>query len=158
MTARRRHWGVRAERWLDLGLDEDLATAIAVLPDLVITPRSPRPRARSSRDVVEVGEVFAGLGTRLPLEALQARLGMIEPDGRWQRWQHRGLADDLRRTLQPRRRPRAAGVAGRDRRPTRSRRSWRPAPAPTPAPRSWPARWSGCRSRTSTRSRWRCAP
>ncbi|MEE8602239.1 NAD-glutamate dehydrogenase [Euzebya tangerina] len=86
-----------AQRWVDLGIDEQVAEDIALLPSLSLVPGISATAARSGRSVADCGEVYALLAARLPIEGLSHRLQRYEPHGRWERGQHRGLIDDLRR-------------------------------------------------------------
>ena len=86
----------RAARYADLGLDVELAEAIAGLGDLSSVP-DVAAVARSSRQPVRhVADVFFLLTEALPLDVLGSALAAIDPQGNWERWQHRGLLDDLR--------------------------------------------------------------
>jgi glutamate dehydrogenase len=49
------------------------------------------------RSVTDVVEAFADLDTELALPALEGHLRLLQPTGRWERWQVRALFDDLRR-------------------------------------------------------------
>jgi glutamate dehydrogenase len=91
-AARRR----RAERYLDLGIDETLVEQLTLLSDLVITPDVAALAAEVGRPVQHVADVFFRVNEALPLDYLHERLREITPSGRWQRWQHRGMLDDLR--------------------------------------------------------------
>jgi glutamate dehydrogenase len=86
-----------ADRWIDLGIDEDLAERVAALPALTLVPGIALTARSSGRSVEDCGRVYALVAERLPLEQLGRRLREVEPAGRWQRAQHRGLVDDLRR-------------------------------------------------------------
>ena len=85
----------RGARWVDLGVDEALVARIAVLRDLLLVPSIAAAARRSGRPVREVAEVVAYVADRLPLELLHRRHRAYAPSGRWQRAQHRGIADDL---------------------------------------------------------------
>ncbi len=86
-----------AERWIDLGIDETVAEGIAALPALTLVPGIALTARRSGRTVAECGRVYEIIAERLPLEQLNSQLRAFEAHGRWERGQHRGLVDDLRR-------------------------------------------------------------
>jgi glutamate dehydrogenase len=86
-----------AERWIDLGIDEALAEEVAALPSLTLVPGIASTARQSGRSVESCGRVYALVAEQLPLEQLGRRIREVEPSGRWQRAQHRGLLDDLRR-------------------------------------------------------------
>ena len=86
-----------ARRWIDLGIEEQLAEDIALLPSLGLVPGISATAQRSGRTVSACGRVYALLAARLPIAPLSTRLQSYEPHGRWERGQHRGLTDDLRR-------------------------------------------------------------
>lgn len=85
-----------AERWIDLGIDEEVATRMAALPALMLVPGIAVTARSAHRSVADCAAVYEGLARHLPLEQLNAGLMAYEPHGRWQRGQHRGLIDDLR--------------------------------------------------------------
>ncbi len=87
----------QAGRWIDLGIEEDLAESFARLGHLTLVPGIAATARTSGRSVADVGEVYARVAERLPLEQMHGRLQRFEAHGRWERWQHRGLVDDVRR-------------------------------------------------------------
>jgi glutamate dehydrogenase len=91
-AARRR----RAERYIDLGIDDELAEELTTLTDLVITPDVAALATETGRPVLDVADVFFRVHEALPLEYMNERLKEIEPVTRWERWQHRGMLDELR--------------------------------------------------------------
>jgi len=84
------------ERYLDLGIEDGLAVSVAGLDDLSMVPDVAAVARATDRSVLEVAQAFLQLGEELPLDALSRRLERVKPEGHWQRWQHRGLADELR--------------------------------------------------------------
>ncbi|MGH8884027.1 MAG: NAD-glutamate dehydrogenase [Egibacteraceae bacterium] len=84
-----------AQRYEDLGLESELANRIACLPDLEIVPDVAAVARASRQPVPHVYEVFVGLASALPFDLLRDRLARLKPDGHWERWQHRGLLDEL---------------------------------------------------------------
>jgi glutamate dehydrogenase len=92
-----RHRGSRtlAQRYDDLGLDPDVAQRLAILPDLQLVPDVAAVARASGRSVPHVWEVFVGLAAALLVDLLHQRLRRITPVGRWERWQHHGLFDEL---------------------------------------------------------------
>lgn len=97
LPARRRTITETAERWIDLGIDEDLSERIAALPALTLVPGIALTARRSGRSVAECGRVYELVAERLPLQPINSRLRRFDARGRWERGQHRGLVDDLRR-------------------------------------------------------------
>jgi glutamate dehydrogenase len=93
----RAQWRSGAERWIDLGIDEEAALHIAVLPALTLVPGVAATARASGRRTIDCGRVYDLLAERLPLQQLITRLMAVEPHGRWERGQHRGLLDDIRR-------------------------------------------------------------
>ncbi|MGI9018920.1 MAG: NAD-glutamate dehydrogenase [Euzebya sp.] len=85
------------ERWIGLGIDEDLAEQIAALPALTLVPGIALTSRHSGRTVVDSGQVYELLAERLPLGQMNSRLREYQAHDRWERGQHRGLVDDLRR-------------------------------------------------------------
>ena len=86
----------RAARYADLGLEPELAEAIAGLADLASVPDIAAVARSSRQPVRHVADVFFLLTEALPLDELGSALAAIDPQGHWERWQHRGLLDDLR--------------------------------------------------------------
>ncbi|MPZ72658.1 MAG: hypothetical protein GEU74_05410 [Nitriliruptorales bacterium] len=84
------------DRYFDLGVEEDLAQRILALRDLTLVPDVAAVARRNDQPFDLVAAVFFGLTDALPLGRLATRLRDITPDGPWDRWQHRGLVDDLR--------------------------------------------------------------
>ncbi len=86
----------RSERYVDLGIPEELAEELTLLSELVITPDVSVLAQQVGRPVRHVADVFFRVNEALPLNYLFERLREFSPRGRWERWQHRGLLDDLR--------------------------------------------------------------
>ena len=86
----------RAVRYTDLGIEPDLAERIAALAELTLVPDVATVARTSRQPVRHVCDVFFSLSDALPLDTLNARLLQIAPTGHWERWQHRGLTDELR--------------------------------------------------------------
>ena len=84
------------ERYLDLGVDENLAQRILALRELTLVPDVAAVARDHDQPFDHVAAVFFGLTDALPLGRLGTRLAQITPAGPWDRWQHRGLVDDLR--------------------------------------------------------------
>ena len=94
-SGRLRH-SAQLDRYLDLGVERELALNIAALRDLTLVPDVAAVSRGMGHSVDHVAQVFFELTDGLPLTRLAARLRTVEPDGHWMRWQHRGLLDDLR--------------------------------------------------------------
>jgi glutamate dehydrogenase len=94
--ARRAEQSRRAERYIDLGIDESLAERLTLLSDLTITPDVAALAREVDRSFADVADVFFRVNEALPMDYLRERLEDVEPHGRWERWQHRGLLDELR--------------------------------------------------------------
>ncbi|MGI8575918.1 MAG: NAD-glutamate dehydrogenase [Egibacteraceae bacterium] len=86
----------RAERYAQAGLSKELAERLIGLEQLALVPDMAELARRHGHDVADVTDVFFAIAEALPLDRLTTRLLQIEPDGHWQRWQHRGLVDELR--------------------------------------------------------------
>jgi glutamate dehydrogenase len=84
------------ERYLDLGVDDQLAQRILALRELTLVPDVAAVARLHDQPFDHVAAVFFGLTDALPLGRLGTRLADITPEGPWDRWQHRGLVDDLR--------------------------------------------------------------
>ena len=84
-----------AQRYDDLGLEPELANRIACLPGLQLVPDVAAVVRASHQPVPYVYEVFVILASALPFDVLRDRLARVKPDGQWERWQHRGLLDEL---------------------------------------------------------------
>ncbi len=91
-----RRRGDRVERFLDLGIEAEVAERVVGLGELTLVPDVAAVARSSGQQVRHVAEVFFRLTDLLPFDALGRRLRTIEPTGHWERWQHRGLLDDLR--------------------------------------------------------------
>jgi glutamate dehydrogenase len=91
--ARRR---ARVSHYTGLGVDDELAERIVSLGDLAMVPDVAEVGRRSGAEVRHVAELFTHLSEVLPFEKLYLRLSEIEPASRWERWQQRGLLDELR--------------------------------------------------------------
>lgn len=86
----------RVGRWVDVGLEDDLAERIATLRALTIAPDVAGVARRQSRDVHTVADAFVMVTEMLPLEVLHTYLEDVTPVGNWERWQLRALVDELR--------------------------------------------------------------
>ncbi|MGI8876591.1 MAG: NAD-glutamate dehydrogenase [Egibacteraceae bacterium] len=84
------------DRYVDLGIPDDLAAEIVVAGDLAITPDVAEIARATGRSARQVADVFFRVSEALPMELLARLLSDTEPEGHWQRWQHRGLLDELR--------------------------------------------------------------
>jgi glutamate dehydrogenase len=94
--ARRADRRRRADRYVDLGIDEDLADELTTLADLVITPDVAGLARDAARPVRDVADVFFRVNEALPMDFLQQQIRAVEPTGRWERWEQRGMLDELR--------------------------------------------------------------
>ncbi|MDX1621287.1 MAG: NAD-glutamate dehydrogenase, partial [Nitriliruptorales bacterium] len=100
--SQRSHRIERAQRLLDDLVEEDLARYLACTRDLMMAPdiadvlRSIGTDGK--RDAATVADAFLRLSSALSIDQLTRHLGSVDPDGRWSRWQHGGLANDLRET------------------------------------------------------------
>ncbi len=92
----RDEWRARVERYVDLGIDPDLAQRVVGLGALTLVPDVAAVARDAGQPVRHVGEVFFRLTDTLPLDTLGRLLADVRPEGHWERWQHRGLLDDLR--------------------------------------------------------------
>ncbi|MEO2104959.1 MAG: NAD-glutamate dehydrogenase domain-containing protein [Actinomycetota bacterium] len=86
-----------ATRWVDLGIEDDLADRLARLSALTVVPGVAATARQTDRGLTDIGVVYQLVAERLPLEQMTRSLKAYEPHGRWERWQHRGLVDDVRR-------------------------------------------------------------
>jgi glutamate dehydrogenase len=86
----------QVDHFVDLGLGSDLAERVVTLGQLAFVPDVAAVARDSGEDVVRVAQVFVRLSELLPLEPLHQRLARVKPSGQWERWQHRGLVDELR--------------------------------------------------------------
>jgi glutamate dehydrogenase len=84
------------QQYIDLGVDETLAQRILALRELTLVPDVAAVARAGNHAFDMVAEVFFELTDRLPLDELGSVLTSVTPHGHWQRWQHRGLLDDLR--------------------------------------------------------------
>ncbi|MGH8909171.1 MAG: NAD-glutamate dehydrogenase domain-containing protein [Egibacteraceae bacterium] len=84
-----------AQRYEDLGVDPRVAQRVALLADLQLVPDVAAVARVSGQPVPRVWEVFVRLASALPLDVLRQRLRQITPRDQWERWQHRGLLDEL---------------------------------------------------------------
>ncbi|HUH06665.1 MAG TPA: NAD-glutamate dehydrogenase domain-containing protein, partial [Egibacteraceae bacterium] len=98
VTSGRRGAARRAEaaRLAGIGVHPALADQLASLGELGLVPDVAGVARSSGETVRHVTEVFLRLDEALPLNALHSRLERLTPSGHWQRWQHRGLIDELR--------------------------------------------------------------
>ncbi len=86
----------RVERYVERGIDPDVAERVVGLGVLTLVPDVAAVARSSGQPVRHVAEVFFRLTELLPFDALGRHLRGIQPAGHWERWQHRGLLDDLR--------------------------------------------------------------
>ena len=84
------------DRYVDLGVDEELAQRIVALRELTLVPDVAAVAHGNDQPFDRVAGVFFGLTDALPLGRLSTRLRDISPAGPWEHWQYRGLVDDLR--------------------------------------------------------------
>ena len=96
LGGRRLRHSQQLERYLDLAVPRDLAVRVTALRQLTLVPDVAAVARERGRPFDDVAEVFFLLTDALPLNRLGVRLRGIEPAGHWERWQHRGLLDDLR--------------------------------------------------------------
>ena len=82
---------------MDLGIEDDLADRLARLSALTVVPGVAATARQTDRSLTDIGVVYQLVAERLPLEQMTRSLKAYEPHGRWERWQHRGLVDDVRR-------------------------------------------------------------
>ncbi|MDX1657378.1 MAG: NAD-glutamate dehydrogenase [Nitriliruptorales bacterium] len=96
----RSHRLERGQRLIDDLVDEDMARYLACTRDLTMVPdiagvlRS--IDAVGSQDAATVADAFLRLSSELAIDKLGRHLSSFDPDPRWSRWQHGGLAADLR--------------------------------------------------------------
>jgi NAD-specific glutamate dehydrogenase len=86
----------RAKHYVERGVDAEVAERIVALADMTLVPDVAAVARASGQPVRYVTEAFVRISDAMPLDRLARRLRTITPDGRWERWQHRGLLDDLR--------------------------------------------------------------
>jgi glutamate dehydrogenase len=86
----------RAGRYVDLGIPEELAERIATMTDLAMVPDVAVLSQQLGQPVGHVAAVFFEIDEALPMEYLYRRLRAIDAVDQWERWQHRGLHDELR--------------------------------------------------------------
>jgi glutamate dehydrogenase len=86
----------RVRHYTDLGIEADLAERLGILEDLMAVPDIAEAARATGTSVERVAGVFFRLSEELPMNRLYERLMRLSPTGHWQRWQHRGLVDDLR--------------------------------------------------------------
>ena len=96
LTIRRGERRHRIAHYVDLGVDADVAERIVGLSDLTLVPDVAAVARSTGHPVRHVADAFVRVTEALPLDRLGRRLRTIGPEGHWQRWQHRGLLDDLR--------------------------------------------------------------
>ncbi len=84
-----------ARRYDDLGLEPELGNRIACLADLQLVPDVAAVARASHQPVPHIYEVLVRLASALPFDLLRDRLAHSVPDDQWERWQHRGLLDEL---------------------------------------------------------------
>ena len=93
---RRARSAPQLQQYVDLGVDEELALRIVALRELTLVPDVAAVARAEDHPFDLVAEVFFELTDTLPLNRLGAILAEVTPRGHWERWQHRGLLDDLR--------------------------------------------------------------
>ena len=93
--SRLRH-NVGLQHYLDLGVDEELALGVVALRELTLVPDVAAVARLGDHPFDHVAQVFFELTDALPLNRLGSRLRTINPEDPWERWQLRGLVDDLR--------------------------------------------------------------
>ena len=98
----------QAQRFIDAGVDPEIVDRIVGRADLSVVPDMAAVARRLDEQVDNVARAFSAISHELPLDRLHLRLQREEPDGHWERWQHRGLVDELR---QLRRRGAARAIA-----------------------------------------------
>ena len=86
----------QVERFVDAGVDPEIAERIVGRADLALVPDAAAVARRLDDEVDNVADAFLTISRELPLDRLHARLQDAEPEGHWERWQHRGLVDELR--------------------------------------------------------------
>ena len=86
----------RIGRWVDVGVEQDLAEEIALLAELTLAPDVAAVARRLERSVHAVADAFISVTDRLPLDTLHQKLQTVTPVGNWERWQTRALVDELR--------------------------------------------------------------
>ena len=93
--SRLRH-NVALQHYLDLGVEEELALGVVALRELTLVPDVAAVARGGDHPFDHVAQVFFELTDALPLNRIGSRLRGVTPEGPWERWQHRGLLDDLR--------------------------------------------------------------
>ncbi|HEY8338468.1 MAG TPA: NAD-glutamate dehydrogenase domain-containing protein, partial [Egibacteraceae bacterium] len=97
MPARRRAVrDARRQHYIDAGVDVALADRIATLGELTLVPEVAAVARATEQQVAHVAAVFLALSELLPLDRVQEAVSRVDPVGHWERWQQRGLTDDLR--------------------------------------------------------------
>jgi glutamate dehydrogenase len=86
----------RVRHYSDLGIDPELAERLGALEDLMAVPDIAEAVRATGESVERVAAVFFRLSEELPMNRLYDRVGRIRTEGHWERWQQRGLVDDLR--------------------------------------------------------------
>ncbi|MEX0657607.1 MAG: NAD-glutamate dehydrogenase [Egibacteraceae bacterium] len=86
----------RIDRYVDLGVDEELADRIVTASELTFVHDVATVARFSGWSVPAVAEVFLTLSELLPFDVLAARVEQVPAESHWERWQMRGLTDDLR--------------------------------------------------------------
>jgi glutamate dehydrogenase len=79
------------------GVDPALAREFGTLGFLSRVGEAAAAARALGRSVAEVVEAFTALDYELALPTLEGHLRVLQPAGRWERWQTRALFDDLRR-------------------------------------------------------------
>ncbi len=85
----------RRDALVDQGVPEDLATKVAVLPPAYMVLNIVETARRDKVDPLEVARIHFGLGERLGLSLLVARILALPRDDRWQTMARAALRDDL---------------------------------------------------------------
>ncbi len=88
----------RIARLVDLGVEPELARHLSFLDRLAVAPEVGHVARRLGVDAQPAADVYLRLGEELGFAHLEELLEAQRPQGRWQRWQRRGLHDELRHT------------------------------------------------------------
>ena len=88
----------RIARLEDLGVPGDLARALALLDRLAVAPEVGVVARGLGVEARPAADLHLRVGEHLGFARLEQRIEEQRPRGRWQRWQRRGLDDELRQT------------------------------------------------------------